>query len=300
MAGWRYPWDMIPPKKKTPKRKGRPPRPISAAKRGRRPKSAAVGGPEVRKAFARRLTALMEDLGLSQTGFAALVDVTSTNVRWYADAKVQPGFDVLYRIATRTHASLDWLLGGPGDKPVYRGEWRTTAVLESDVAGWLEERFRRAAQDGKFLSGEHYARWRADGARALEALAEREIAAFREFRAWERSTDEIETAVQRVRTERESALTPSKRFPALKQAVGFAAEATFRRMEQAERHLLGALGALPRPASPNVLPDAIEVTYTDLGYVGRKTRGDLTYEASFAIPLVEFLPRPKGKRRRPS
>ncbi len=149
------------------KRRGRPPTPREPSRHAR-PEHAA---------FAARLGQVRRSFGQSQTAFAKRCHVTPTNIGKYLRAELQPGFDVLLRIGAHTGVSLEWLLlGEGGEEPVMRGQWRTEAGLEADVAA-------RVARDAAQQLAPEYSEvtMDLDGARLLAAAAQ-QVAM--NYRAW--------------------------------------------------------------------------------------------------------------------
>lgn len=176
-------WDMPSPKKKTAirqpastpgaagKRRGRPPRSHEA------PRLARPG----HAAFATRLDQVRESVRESQTSFAQRCGVTTTNMGKYLRGELQPGFDVLVRIAEQTGVSLDWLLlGRGGTQARYDGQSRTNAELASDVARHVAREIAR--EQGQLCRCQlTESMIRVDGARLLADVVQKEAGALAEW-----------------------------------------------------------------------------------------------------------------------
>ena len=61
--------------------------------------------------FALRLKQLREEMGLSQSSFATLINVKQQTLSGYERGNMKPPLDVARNIATKCNVSLDWLCG---------------------------------------------------------------------------------------------------------------------------------------------------------------------------------------------
>lgn len=84
-----------------------------------------------------RLRATLRDTKMSQREFARRIDVASTRVSEWLAGRALPGAQNLRRMAETLGVSIDWLLLGGSAEPVFRGQSRSLAQLESDVAAFL-------------------------------------------------------------------------------------------------------------------------------------------------------------------
>jgi transcriptional regulator with XRE-family HTH domain len=147
--------------------------------RGRRPnkKTPATIG------FAIRLEEIRKARSESQTTFAKTCGVTTTNMGRMLAGDLQPGLDVLHRIAVACDASLDWLVFGQG--PMNRSQSRDQATLEQDLAAHVARSLADALADDPPQPAPCGPISRdlleVDGAKLL-AVAERR--AIRDFRRW--------------------------------------------------------------------------------------------------------------------
>jgi transcriptional regulator with XRE-family HTH domain len=138
---------------------------------------------------AERLELVRLTRGESQTAFARQCGVTTTNMGKYLRGELQPGFDVLIRIAERTGVSLDWLLlGEGGTSPRHRGMTRTRASLEADLAVFLSRQLNDAVREGRIprpLPSRNSAdaapapEWGVNGRAVLSDAADRVVSAAR-------------------------------------------------------------------------------------------------------------------------
>jgi transcriptional regulator with XRE-family HTH domain len=62
--------------------------------------------------IARRIVALRESMGLNQSAFAALIEVSQPAVNNYERAYRRPDLDTAIKIQMKTGVSLDWLYLG--------------------------------------------------------------------------------------------------------------------------------------------------------------------------------------------
>lgn len=61
--------------------------------------------------FSKRLKQLREKLGISQTEFAALIEVKQQTLSGYERGAMKPPLDIAKNIAEKCHVSIDWLCG---------------------------------------------------------------------------------------------------------------------------------------------------------------------------------------------
>ncbi len=66
----------------------------------------------MKKGFARRLSALRRDAGLTQRDVASATDVLKDSTSAYEAGVRQPTADNLYRLAKHFNVSMDWLWSG--------------------------------------------------------------------------------------------------------------------------------------------------------------------------------------------
>ncbi|AHG91863.1 helix-turn-helix domain protein [Gemmatirosa kalamazoonensis] len=180
------------PKKVTPRGRTRA-RKAKPARRGHgRPKKNApaqpgeqINYPAARADLAHRLGRLRVDMGYTQTAFAKACGVTPTNMGKYLAGTMQPGFDLLVRIAERCRGvSVDWLLFGPGDEPRYRAlspTYGTDEELAHGVAAYLAREVSAALIAEPLPHGmpPGSPRCVVNGAAALRDVAARQVDALR-------------------------------------------------------------------------------------------------------------------------
>lgn len=123
-----------------------------------------------------RLAELVAEAG-SNAAFAALCGVHDRRVTDWTMTRYGrlPNAENLFLIAEATGCSVDWLLGLSEQR--YRRQVRTSPELGQDVAAYL---CRRVAQAERIATGHLIA----DGNRALEEMAEREVHTFKAERKW--------------------------------------------------------------------------------------------------------------------
>jgi transcriptional regulator with XRE-family HTH domain len=127
---------------------------------------------------AERLWGLKGELGVRR--FADRVGLSASLVSSYLNGRRLPDAPTLRLVAERTGVSLDWLLLGEGGmSPVYRGQVRSEASLEQDVAAYVTRAL--CTSEGVADSLMSPDEIQVDGRAVLADAANREVEAFRQL-----------------------------------------------------------------------------------------------------------------------
>lgn len=202
-----------------------------------------------------RLRALLDAEHLSQRAFAARCGVTPSRVtEWLAGAQL-PSAESLGQIADGLGVCLNWLLCGDGAAgPVYRGQSRTRAGLEDDLAAHVAHTV--AARVGHFgpvpLRADMLI---VDGGSALDACVT-QVAG--ELTPWLAT---VVSGLTRAMHDAE-AISYAERFRvlALAEGIGSGSEGAARTLLQAFDASADATRDLSVPDSPTEPPAAVTVT----------------------------------------
>lgn len=174
--------------KRTPKARSRLSRKAPASGKG--------AGGALGDGLRARLRALIRTTSASQRSFATKCGIQPPRLTEWLTGDQLPRVEFLWRIARRTGVSLDWLLLGGSDSPLFRDSTAAAGSIEVELATVVRRHIHRREAEGAFDSDDHgmrvgLERWIVDGAGLLKDLCELEEEKVRSWLDYEERTEAL-------------------------------------------------------------------------------------------------------------